>query len=104
MELQHQEVLDDGAQADGREEGQGPHDEDRADQEQREGHPGDREAAGAYGDGLLGGQAPGQGQDRHDEQEAADSMASPRVRLYQGVLADRPAKALPLLPIQEVKA
>ena len=32
------------------------------------------------------------------------SIASPRVRLYQGVLADRPAKALPLLPIHEVKA
>ena len=31
-------------------------------------------------------------------------VASPRVRLYQGVLPARPAKALPLLPIHEVKA
>ena len=32
------------------------------------------------------------------------NMARPRVVLYQGVLAVRPAKALPLLPVPELKA
>ena len=32
------------------------------------------------------------------------SMARPRVVLYHGVLAVRPAKALPLLPVAELKA
>ena len=32
------------------------------------------------------------------------SMAMPSVVLYQGVLALRPAKALPLLPVAELKA
>jgi hypothetical protein len=30
------------------------------------------------------------------------NMAKPSVVLYQGVLVDRPAKALPLLPVQEL--
>ena len=33
-----------------------------------------------------------------------NSIARPRVVLYQGVLAVRPAKALPLLPVAELKA
>ena len=32
------------------------------------------------------------------------SMANARVVLYQGVLAVRPAKALPLLPVADEKA
>ena len=53
-------MLHDGAEADGREEGQGPHDEDGADDQEREGDPGDRETAGAQGNGFLGHQAAGQ--------------------------------------------
>ena len=64
----------------------------------------DRERAGAGRRDLLLHQRSGQRHDRHNHQEAANQHREPRVVLYQGVLAVRPAKALPLLPVPELKA
>ena len=49
-------------------------------------------------------QAAGRREERQQEQEAADDHRQPMLRLYQGVLALMPAKALPLLPVPLVYA
>ena len=65
---------------------------------------GDRKVPGARRHQFLARQRTGERHDRHDHQEAPDQHGEPKVVLYQGVLALSPAKALPLLPVRELKA
>jgi hypothetical protein len=51
---------------------------------------------------LFARERSGEGHDGHDHEEAADEHGETEVVLYQGVLAVRPAKALPLLPVAEL--
>ena len=101
---EHQEVLDDGTEGEGGEELQAADDEDDADQqadEQRRRRSGRcrREAARL----LLGGDGAGHGHYRDDIAEAAHaSWRCAVVMFHQGVLALRPAKAEPLLPVADV--
>ena len=67
--------------------------------------PDNRETCRALGrNQFLLRQRTGHGHDRDDHQKRPMSIAMPSVVLYHGVLAVRPAKALPLLPVQELKA
>ena len=77
-------------------------DEDDADQQADEQRAVGREGAGAVGSLLLRGERPGDGQDGHDVGEAAQEHGDAKVVFHQGVLALRPAKAEPLLPVAEV--
>ena len=57
---------------------------------------------GDGGDELLRGEIAGDGEHRDDHEEAADEHGDAERVLYQCVLALRPAKAEPLLPVAEV--
>ena len=103
--LRHQQVLDDRAEAEGREERQRADDDDDADEQRREQRRRHRERAGRRRHALLAAEAAGDRQHRDDHEEAADQRRERRcVTLYQCVLAVRPANAEPLLPVPDVKA
>ncbi len=73
-----------GPQTDGREKGQGPHNQHGADEQQREGNPGHRKTAGTEGYGFFAPQASGQGQHRHDQQEATDERGQSQGQVIPG--------------------
>ena len=100
LPLVHQEVLDDRAQRERREERQRADDHDRADQQPDEQRAVRRErAAGRPGLFFLAARLPATASSGMMNRKRPISIARPSVRLYQGVLRVMPAKALPLLPV-----
>src|SRR3954451_1326723 len=68
----HRQVFDDGAEGEGREEGQAANDQDHAGQQADEQGVMGREGPGRDGRALLGRQRSGDRQHRHDDEEAAN--------------------------------
>ena len=97
-------MLDDGPERQRRKEVQRADQQHRPKQQNDERAAGDREGARARRRDFLLRQRSGHRHDRNDHQERPINIARPSVVLYQGVFAVSPAKALPLLPVPELKA
>ena len=92
-------MLEDGAEAEGGEEGERANDEDRGNKEGGEERTSNRESPCRGWRSLLRGQISRDCEDRDRHKKRPNSVARPVVTLYHCVLALSPAKAEPLLPV-----
>ena len=97
--LVHQEMLDDRAERQRREERQRADDEDGADEQAHEEGPCVGNVPLVTGIAFLAARLPAAASSGSRNRKRPTSIASPSVRLYQGVFAVMPANALPLLPV-----
>ena len=95
----HQVMFDDRPQRKRREEGQRADNDHGADQQSDKQRTVGREGSAVDGTFFLAARLPAAASRGIRNRNRPISMASPIVRLYQGVLALMPAKALPLLPV-----
>ena len=100
----HEEVLDDGAQAQGGEERERPHDQDDTHEERGEEGPFVGKVPGPGGTDFFPARIPATASAGTIIRNRPISMARPSDTLYQGVLALIPAKAEPLFPAALEKA
>jgi len=98
----HEELLDDWAEDQRRHEGEGADQKHGADHQTGEERAGNRKGAGALRNELFASQGTRQARIGTIIANRPKSVARPRVVSYQGALAVRPAKALPLLPVHEL--
>jgi hypothetical protein len=100
--LAGEEVLDDGAEGEGRQEIERADEQHGADEQEGEGRPFTGKVPALGGEACLPASDPASAMMGTIMRKRPMSMARPSVVLYQGVLAVRPAKALPLLPVAEL--
>ena len=89
---EHRQMLDHGAEGEGREEGEAADDQDDADEEADEEPAVGRERAGRGRDGLLGREAAGDGERRDDDEEAAHQHRDPERQVVPGRVAGQAAE------------
>ena len=98
----HQQVLHNRAETEGRKERQRAHDDDDSYEQNGEQGVVTGKVPSDGGTAFLRARLPASASIGMITMKRPRSIASPIVVLYQGVLADRPANADPLLPVPEV--